>query len=253
MLVYVILSAATGGALAEIMRRLTVRLIKNRTREITKSKYINGRFAPVLWILTGIFLCGVTALLTPDDKIGGVAAMAMVLVLLCIAAVDLDIRKIPNETLLALIGIKLIQLIVYFDGNVAINSLIGFALGSVLFFVPALFQTGIGTGDMKLIAVMGFCLGAAGLLQTLAVMGIAMGSYALVLAVKKKGGLKSAVAMGPLLALGMYSALLFPLSKCFERNSIEISVRIKNTKWRRKTCSEGSGETKTARQWSSMG
>ncbi len=213
MLVYAVLSAAAGGALAEIMRRFTLCLIKNRTGEITQKKYINGKLSPVLWIFIGFFLCGVTALLTPDDKISGVAAMAMVLVLLCIAAVDLDIRKIPNETLLALIGIKLIQLLVYFDGNAAINSLIGFALGSVLFFVPGLFQTGIGTGDMKLIAVMGFCLGAVGLLQTLAVMGIVLGSYALVLAVKKKGGLKSAAAMGPPLALGMFLTLLFPLTQ----------------------------------------
>ena len=213
MLVYVILSAAAGGVLAEIVRRLTVRLIKNRTAEITENKYINGKLSPVLWILTGIFLCGVTALLTPEDKIGGIAAMAMVLVLLCIAAVDFDIRKIPNEMLLALIGIKLIQFLVYFDGNTAINSLIGFALGSVLFFIPVLSMIGIGMGDMKLIAAMGFCLGAVGLLQTLAVMGIAMGGYALILAIQKKGSLKSVAAMGPPLALGMFLTLLFPLAQ----------------------------------------
>jgi prepilin signal peptidase PulO-like enzyme (type II secretory pathway) len=211
MLVYIVLSAAAGGALAEIMRRFTAHLIKARTEEVTENKYINGKFGSALWIFAGAFLCGLTALLTPDDRIGGIAAMAMTLVLLSVAAVDLDIRKIPNEMLLALLGIKLVSILVYFDWNSVINSLVGFALGAVMLFIPVFSMIGIGMGDMKLIAVMGFCLGFTGLLQTLVVMGIAMGIYALVLVITKQGGLKSTAAMGPPLALGMFLTMLFPL------------------------------------------
>jgi prepilin signal peptidase PulO-like enzyme (type II secretory pathway) len=211
MFVYIVVSAAAGGALAEIMRRLSIHLIKARTGDFTENKYINGKLSPAWWMLAGAALCGLTALLTPDDRIGGIAAMAMTLVLLSIAAVDLDIRKIPNEMLLALLGIKLVSLLVYFNVNEAINSLIGFALGAILFFIPVFSTIGIGMGDMKLIAVMGFCLGFTGLLQTLVVMGIAMGIYALVLVITKRGGLKSTAAMGPPLALGMFLTLLFPV------------------------------------------
>jgi Flp pilus assembly protein protease CpaA len=137
----------------------------------------------------------------------------MMLILISISAVDADIRKIPNSLLISLLLVKAATLLAGLDLTGFINALWGFGAAVLLFVVLSFFKAGIGMGDVKLTAVMGFCLGFIGLCQTVAVMGVCMGIYALVLLITRKGGLKTQAALAPPLSLGMAVTLLFPIAQ----------------------------------------
>lgn len=194
------------------MRRVTLRLIKNRSGD-TQNRFIAGRYSPVFWILASAAACGITAAFIPGPSVSSISSMCMMLILISLSAVDADIRKIPNSLLIALLAVKAAAIVIDGDFTQFIGALWGFGAGVLLFVVLTLLKTGIGMGDLKLIAAMGFCLGFVGLCQAVAVMGVAVGLYALMLIISKKGGLKTQAALAPPLSLGMAVTLLFPIAQ----------------------------------------
>ena len=137
-----------------------------------------------------------------------------------IAMVDIAIRRIPNELLLAV----LIARIVYVVGNHfisgeapkmllqnAVLSVIGLVGGFIIYLIPSKFGIYIGSGDIKLSAVIGFAVGIISYFQAMAVMAVIMLAYLIILIVTKKGGRKSYAPMGPALAAGALVTMFFPL------------------------------------------
>ncbi|OQB25546.1 MAG: Type IV leader peptidase family protein [Firmicutes bacterium ADurb.Bin182] len=211
MIKYLIPSIVIGGALTEVMRRVTLLLIRNRAGE-TQNRLIAGKFSAVFWILAGAALCGLTAVLIPNPIVLSISIMCMMLVLISLSVIDADIRKIPNSLLIALLVIKAAAIFAGGDMNGFTVAFWGFGLGAGLLLVSLFLPLGFGMGDLKLIAVMGFCLGIIGLLQAVAIMGIVMGIYTIILLITRKGGLKTKAALGPPLSLGMAITLLLPMT-----------------------------------------
>ncbi len=133
------------------------------------------------------------------------AVFAVVLVLL--AAIDLDRRLIPNAIVLpATAAVLVAQVALYPD-----RTLEWFlaSLGAALFFfVPLLiYPAGMGMGDVKLAALLGAALGRTVVLAVTAGL-LAVSVVAVVILVREGlGARKKAIPFGPFLAFGGLVAL----------------------------------------------
>jgi leader peptidase (prepilin peptidase)/N-methyltransferase len=141
--------------------------------------------------------------LTHDTAAGIALSVALVLVLVPAAAIDLEHRIIPNR-LTAVGAVLAVALGTALDPGGEPGRLIaGAAAGGFLLVAALLYPNGMGMGDVKLAGVMGLFLGAAvapALLIAL-LSGVVVGSVILA----RKGvraGRKTAVPFGPFLALG---------------------------------------------------
>jgi leader peptidase (prepilin peptidase) / N-methyltransferase len=137
-------------------------------------------------------------------------AMGLVLVtaLMAVTITDLERRVIPNKVLLvtAVAGLAIASL---FDpSSLPERAIAAAAAGGLLFAVALAYPSGMGLGDVKLAAVMGFFLGrnvAPALLVAL-VAGSAVGLA--LIAREGASARKKAIPFGPFLALGAVVGLL---------------------------------------------
>ena len=126
-----------------------------------------------------------------------------------IAIVDYRIRKIPNELLAALLMIRIAEWVIFKQPDLIIPSLVGLILGYFVAVIPSQFGKYIGKGDLKYMAVIGFCLTWRGLLQTIAILGIIALLAVMLLFSSRRGNLKTKIAIGPILSLGLYISLIY--------------------------------------------
>lgn len=206
-LVYII----AGGVLGEGMRRLTRRLIQNRTGLPAQNPLLKSWWSPVVWIAVCAAAGGFISVYI-TEHISSIEYIGIFLILISIAVIDISIRKIPNELLIMLVALKLFAAFASLNPASLLTAALGLAVGLVLFMVPLFIGVGVGWGDVKMAAAAGFCLGIAGILQATMVMAAVMACYLLFLVITKKGNRKTKAAMGPALSLGMMVALLFPLA-----------------------------------------
>lgn len=141
-----------------------------------------------------------------------VECAAVLSVCMILAAVDISIKKIPNELLLVLLLVHFTGLILRGQYSTISLYLIGLGIGLVLFLVPGLMGKGAGLGDVKFAAVVGFILGIYDFFVAVMVMGVLVLIYAVYLIGTGRGGLKSQLALGPFLALGTAAVLIFNIS-----------------------------------------
>lgn len=164
-----------------------------------------------------------TAMALPGGAVGaltsGIAAPLIALVLLCICGtvslMDWLWRIIPNQTVLAVMGLKLLlgaAALVKLPGIPAfgtVQSLIGLFACLAVFFLPALLGHSVGAGDVKLAAAMGFLLGIHNALLGVVIMGLLVIGYMFVQRrMPLLTFLKSDIPMGPFIAAGMFTAFL---------------------------------------------
>lgn len=199
-----------GGVMGEFMRRLSFKLIKNRIDQY-KSAFLSSRLSSIAWILTGSLGCFIISLIIRNVLIS-IEYMGIFLVLLSLSSIDLSIRKIPNELLLALLAIKISEIAVLGAFISIFPALVGLLVGFILFLIPSYIGIEIGWGDIKLAAISGLYLGTIGVFQAVLIMAAVMAIYLIYLVLTKKGNLKTKVAIGPPLSLGMMITLLFPIT-----------------------------------------
>jgi leader peptidase (prepilin peptidase)/N-methyltransferase len=149
-----------------------------------------------------------TAIVLRDDPAELALGLVFVAVLAAITLTDLERRVIPNSILVAgaLVGIGIVA---GTDpesfGERAISAA---AAGGFLFTVAFLYPRGMGMGDVKLAALMGFYLGSA--IAPALLIAIAAGAVVgtgMILS-QGPGARKRAVPFGPFLALGGVVGLL---------------------------------------------
>jgi leader peptidase (prepilin peptidase) / N-methyltransferase len=135
------------------------------------------------------------------------AFFAVVLVL--IAAIDLERRIIPNRIVLPAIAVVLVAQLAIYPGQ-ALEWILA-AVGAGLFFlVPMLFYpAGMGFGDVKLAVLLGAGLGMAVMGALLIGLLAAFACAVVILARRGSAGRKTAIPFGPFLAFGALVALLF--------------------------------------------
>ena len=138
------------------------------------------------------------------------------------ALTDLIYRIIPNETVLAVIGLKLLfglptvfgaEGFLPFD---PVQSLLGLVVCFLLFSLPGLFGKKVGAGDIKLAGAMGFFLGLRFSLIGVVIMGLLVIGFSLVqgqMPVLKF--LKEKIPMGPFITAGLFTAFIRSVSTLF--------------------------------------
>lgn len=125
-----------------------------------------------------------------------------------VTVVDLAVRRIPNQLVLALIAWAVVQSL--WTGHPTPSALVqGFLVGGGLFLVIAIVGRGaMGMGDVKLAAALGAVLGYPTVLSALFAGIVAGGVAALLLIASRRISRKDYMAYGPYLALGAILVLL---------------------------------------------
>ena len=216
--------AVLGLTVGFLSLRIAKKQIKTRVEKMPQlgedfnPSLLDRKWIPYFWVISFIALY-ILALLMCNNIVALIYTVIFIFCAFNIAAVDLAIRRIPNELLLILLFISLIRDIVEPIVNKdtseikynLIYAAIGIVGGFVLFILPSFLHIYIGNGDIKLSAVIGFSLGIIGYIQAMFIMAATMLIYLIVLLITKKGGLKTKAPMGPSLAFGAVVTLLFPL------------------------------------------
>lgn len=132
-------------------------------------------------------------------------------ILLAISGIDYQKKIIPNRLLITGMGIRIVLLcmeyIFYPDTfkRILFNSLIGMIFGFGLMMILCwVSKHGIGFGDVKLFAWIGFCVGLNDTYSILfysALTAAVVGSYLLLV---KKESRKKAIPFGPFVCVGAY-------------------------------------------------
>lgn len=204
---YLMVAAMFGGVVGFFMEKLTILLIHKRVSEPIANRFCGSLTKSALWIVINSLVWYFTFLL------GGLCPNTVECVLvfsacLVLSAVDITIRKIPNE----LLGFILILSVIAIISNRQIldikSNLIGLVVGFGVFFVPAYIGKSAGWGDIKFAAVVGFSLGGFQFLSATAIMSVVLIIYTLYLYLSKKGSLKTKVALGPFMAIGFVAIKL---------------------------------------------
>lgn len=214
-MVETIYGGALGTLAALAFNRIAIFQIKRRTQETSKIEAVKNMAVIVAWVLLSGVLFAVS-FLRYSDTAARLEAVAYISVAIAIGIVDLDIKKIPNSSVLALLIIRTVAIVYAIATGVPVKetlipSLIGLAAGFILYQLPMLVGVPIGTGDVKYSAAIGYCLGVFGFLQASLIMAAGLLIFLVYLIVTKKGSLKTAVPMGPYLSLGAVITVLFPV------------------------------------------
>jgi leader peptidase (prepilin peptidase)/N-methyltransferase len=162
---------------------------------------------PLVEAGTGL-LCALVVIVNGADQ-DALLGLAMVLLLVPVALIDLDTQIIPNKLMLiGAVGAPALVLLVSPD-DIA-EHLIAAAAGGGFFLLAVLaYPRGMGVGDIKLAAVLGLFLGRA--VGPAIFLALVSGTVVGGLIMARKGiqeGRKTKVPFGPFLALGAYVALL---------------------------------------------
>lgn len=135
--------------------------------------------------------------------------------LLLLAVIDAREKIIPNSALAMLAGFRMVLLIgdVFVFPELAAEIMIsagaGLAGGGILFLAAsAAVRKGLGMGDVKLVAVMGFYLGFKALMSSLIIILTLTALAGTGLLLFKKISLKSELPFAPFAAAGTVIALL---------------------------------------------
>lgn len=188
-------------------------LAKNFSPEL-----LNSKKSLIIWELVYAILLALAVLFCANP----VRLALAVIFIICgmnIAAVDLAIRRIPNELLITIMVSSLIcnilECVLYKSKDdlkqTIIFILVGFVGAFIIYLIPKKFGVYIGNGDIKLSAVIGFALGIVGYLQAMILMAVFMLVYLAILLITKQGGLKTKAPMGPALSFGAIISIIFPV------------------------------------------
>ena len=206
-----------------VFNRLAIMQIAKRSKDPQNQNALKKPVVLIVWLIGSAILFN-AIIYRQDGQISPktIEYLIYVSVLLNISAVDFIIRKVPNELLLLLLLTKAIFVTVDLVNKVPLwNALvipaIGLVVGLILFTIPSIIKISIGAGDVKLSAVIGFCLGYLLYFQSMALMSVMLLVYLAFLLITKKGSMKTLTSMGPYLAFGCVLTMLFPLTNTLAR------------------------------------
>lgn len=214
-MIEIVYGGLLGTLAALALNRIAIFQIKRRTDENAKIEAVGNTAVIAAWVvLSGALFAAAFAIF--KTTAARLEAIAYISVAISIGVVDLDIKKIPNSSVLSLLIIRTVSIIYAIATGIPLKqslipSLIGLAAGFILYQLPMLIGIPIGTGDVKYSAAIGYCLGAFGYLQAALIMAAGLIVYLIYLVITKKGSLKTAVPMGPYLSLGVVVTVLYPV------------------------------------------
>jgi leader peptidase (prepilin peptidase)/N-methyltransferase len=134
--------------------------------------------------------------------------IALILLVVPIALIDLETRLIPNKLTLPGAVLALALGLALDPGGEPTRLIAGAAAGGFLLIAALAYPGGMGIGDVKLAGVMGLFLGSA--VAPAMLVGLLAGTIVGVAIIARKGagaGRKTAVPFGPFLAIGAVVAV----------------------------------------------
>jgi leader peptidase (prepilin peptidase)/N-methyltransferase len=178
-------------------------LLRGRCR--TCSESISPRY-PLVEALTAALCVG--AVLAHDTAAGIALSVALILIVIPAALIDLEHRIIPNRLTLLGAILGLVLGTVLDPAGEPERLIAGIAAAGFLLLAALAYPGGMGMGDVKLAGVMGLFLGRAVAPAILIALLAGVLYGALVMARKgTRAGRKTAVPFGPFLALGAIVAV----------------------------------------------
>ncbi|MGN1123329.1 MAG: prepilin peptidase [Eubacterium sp.] len=214
LLVKVLIGVAYGLFLSIVCFPISKKLILSRTEDPAEAALLGNTLVKIFVYILSI-LSSVGIMLTASDAVLAVRNLLLLVPMFSIAVVDSLIRKIPNPLLLVMIVIQLSYVayvcITNHSTEMLITSLFGFFIGFVACTLPSLLRIPVGAGDIKYSGVIGLCIYMAGYFQAMLIMGIIVLAFLIILKIKKRGGMKTQIPMGPFLSAGTVITMCFPL------------------------------------------
>jgi prepilin signal peptidase PulO-like enzyme (type II secretory pathway) len=210
MLVRVLVGFALGFILSFLAVEIEKVLLKRRELEFTRVKYEKW----IIPIMMGVF--GSLIMWRASYSINAIYLFLLLIIGQVIILSDIHHRVIPNDTLLAILVLKLafgIPNLLGVKGFPEFNvlqSILGLIVAFLIFAFPALIGKNIGIGDIKLAGCMGFCLGLMGSMCAIVLMGLFVVAYTFLQ--RKEPVLimfKTLLPMGPFMVIGMMIVLIF--------------------------------------------
>lgn len=168
------------------------------------------------WLAAGVtaLCCGILPLLF-SAPLQGLLVFCLLIPAVAVAMLDIRLRIIPNDLVLAILLIRLLFGIPALLGVPGFpefrigNALLGMTAAFLVFLLPSFTGKQVGAGDLKLAAAMGFCLGWQGALAAIVLMGLLVLAYAAATPrMPFLAALKTNIPMGPFLSGGMIAVLL---------------------------------------------
>ena len=136
--------------------------------------------------------------------------------LFCIAFIDYQTKKIPNKLLICVLLIRIIFIIVKGILNfksfipLILSSLLGMFVGGFIVLACMLISRGgVGAGDIKLFAIIGFYFGLSGIIAVMMYSLFLAAIFSIIMLVSKKAKLKTTMPMAPFILMGLSVYYLF--------------------------------------------
>lgn len=204
-------AAVLGAAAGELVRRRVLTGAHRRPED-------DGRPRPHHWLPLAGALLWCLATLAAASSPAGVAWVltlaALSLPLLWLAAVDLEVQRLPDRVTLPLLATGPVVAVAHalLAGDVAVlgrSLLAGLALGA-FFTLLALIGEGMGGGDVKLAPTLGVLLGLLGwgeVLLAVLLMFVAASVFGLFLVLFRRAGRRTLFAFGPFMIGGALAVL----------------------------------------------
>ncbi len=123
--------------------------------------------------------------------------------LLVILTVDLKTMEIPDTFIL--FGFINGIIFLFFDKSLLwTNAILGMLLGFGVFFSLALIPGAMGGGDIKLMAMLGLCIGWKSILMVTILAFFIGAAFAVPVLLARKKGMKSQIPFGPFIAIAFF-------------------------------------------------
>lgn len=172
-------------------------------------------YYPVVELLTsGVFV--LSSIYDPHPLSVEISMLGIYASLIVIFFADLKYHIIPDEATIALIVFSLVPTIYY--KLLTTHLLAGLTLMLTIHFIHFVTKgKGMGFGDVKFAAAMGFLLGLSGGFLAIYIAFVSGGIVGLALLLLRKKGLKSKLPFGPFLVLGTICMLVAgePITRFF--------------------------------------
>lgn len=217
-------AGVAGGAAGEVLRR-TVRAGGHRMADEQERPAPGGWWLPVV----GVTLWAATARVAwvsaegadaaagqwPGALAWGLFVLALSVPLLWLAAIDLDVHRLPDRITLPLVAATPVALglvaLVDQDSSAWLRAVLGgLALGAV-YLVLAMIGDGMGGGDVKLAPSLGMALGYLGWAELVIAFMLTFAlatAYGIYLLIFRRASRKTLFAFGPFMIAGTLLVLV---------------------------------------------